>query len=62
MNPIILVASIPAAAAVAALSYLLNKRRERESEWQKLKLDHYKEYVLALSGVVAAPTLCSQSA
>lgn len=34
------------------MSYLFNKRREREAEWRRLKLDHYKEYVTALSGVV----------
>jgi hypothetical protein len=54
MEPTIFVAMISAAAAiaVAALSYSFNKQRERESEWRKLKLDHYKEYVSALSGVV----------
>jgi hypothetical protein len=54
MNATILVAVISGAAAlaVAALSYAFNKRREREADWRKLKLDHYKEYVTALSGVV----------
>ena len=54
MNPAVLVAIISASAAlaVAALSYPLAKRRERESSWRKLKLDHYKEFVSALSGVV----------
>ena len=54
MNTTILVAIISASAAlaVAAVSYFFNKRSERESEWRKLKLDHYKEYVSALSGVV----------
>jgi hypothetical protein len=40
------------AISVAALSYLFAKRRERDAEWRKLKLDHYKEFVSALSGVV----------
>lgn len=54
MNSTILVAVISGAAAlaVAALSYAFNKQRDREAEWRKLKLDHYKEYVAALSGVV----------
>lgn len=54
MDATILVAVISAAAAlaVASLSYAFNKRREREGEWRKLKLEHYKEYVTALSGVV----------
>jgi hypothetical protein len=37
---------------VAAPSYLFAKWREREAEWRKLKLDHYREFVAALSGVV----------
>lgn len=54
MNATILVALIPAVAAVVgvALTYVFNKRREHEAEWRKLKLDHYKEYVAALSGIV----------
>src|ERR1019366_5507577 len=28
------------------------KRREREADWRGLKLDYYKEYVSALSGIV----------
>jgi hypothetical protein len=40
------------AVSVAALSYVFAKRRERDAEWRKLKLDHYKEFVAALSGVV----------
>lgn len=43
-----------AAVIVAALTYLLAKRREREAEWRKLKLDHYKEYVAALSAIVGS--------
>jgi hypothetical protein len=54
MNATILVAAISASAALAAaaLSYLFHKRRDRETEWRKLKLEHYKEYVLALSGIL----------
>lgn len=40
------------ALAVAAITYGFNKRREREAEWRQLKLNHYKEYVSALSDVV----------
>jgi hypothetical protein len=48
------VATISAASAlaVAALSYAFNKRLEREAEWRQLKLDHYKEYISALSDIV----------
>jgi hypothetical protein len=38
--------------AVAVLAHLFSKKRDRESDWRKLKLETYKEYVLALSGVV----------
>jgi hypothetical protein len=38
--------------AVAVLTYLLTKRKERETDWRKVKLDLYREYVLALPGVV----------
>jgi hypothetical protein len=41
------VISATAAVAVAALSYAF-KRREREAEWRKLKLEHYKEYISVL--------------
>lgn len=55
MNATVLVAIISASAAmaVAALSYSFNKRSERESQWRKLKLDHYKEFVSALSAAVS---------
>jgi hypothetical protein len=61
MNPSILTAIVSAAAAlvVATLSYSLAKRREREAEWRKFKLEHYREYVSSLSGIVndrATPT------
>lgn len=51
MDGTALIAAVTAI-SVAALSYLFTKRREREAEWRKLKLDHYKEFVAALSGVV----------
>lgn len=38
------------AITVASLTYHFGKRREREAEWRRLKLDHYKEFVSALSG------------
>jgi hypothetical protein len=61
MNPSVITASISAAAAlvVAAVSYALSKRREREAEWRKVKLEHYREYIAGLSGIVnerATPT------
>jgi hypothetical protein len=54
MNPSVITAVISGAAAlvVAAMSYALSKRREREAEWRKVKLEHYREYIAGLSGIV----------
>ncbi len=46
------VLSAGAAIGVAVLTYVLTKRKEREADWRKLKLELYRAYVLALSGVV----------
>lgn len=46
--------SIVTAVAVAMATYVLTKKREREAEWRKLKFDQYREYILALSGVVSS--------
>ncbi len=56
MDTPILVAVISAAAslAVAAVTFSLTKRKEREAEWRKQKLDHYREFLDALSGVVGS--------
>lgn len=53
MDNAILVAILSGASALAAaaLTYGLNKRRERETEWRRFKLEHYREYVGALSGI-----------
>ena len=54
MDTPILVAVISAAAsiAVAAVTFFLTKRKEREAEWRKQKLEHYREFLDALSGTV----------
>ncbi|MBF3898327.1 hypothetical protein ACGYV8_25785 [Burkholderia pseudomallei] len=31
---------------------LLTKRREHDADWRKSKLEHYREYMAALSGIV----------
>jgi hypothetical protein len=36
------------ALAAAAVTYLLTKKRDREAEWRKLKLDYYRELVAAI--------------
>ncbi len=56
MDTPILVAIISAAASlvVAAVTFSLTKRKEREEEWRKHKLEHYREFLDALSGVVGS--------
>jgi hypothetical protein len=39
---------------VAIVTFLLTRRREREAEWRKLKLDRYQEFFLALSGIASS--------
>lgn len=53
MNPTIFTAVLSAASAiaVASLTYWLTKRREREVDWRRFKLEHYRAYITALSGV-----------
>jgi hypothetical protein len=40
------------ALGVVALSNYYGRKRDHEADWRKLKLEHYKEYLLALSRVV----------
>jgi hypothetical protein len=37
---------------LAAGSYLFTKKRERDAELRKEKLEHYKTFVLCLSGII----------
>lgn len=55
METPIIVAVISAAAALlaSALTFYLTKQKEREAEWRKQKLDHYKEFMAALNGIAA---------
>jgi hypothetical protein len=54
----IITALVSAASVVAGagLTYYLTKRREQELEWRKLKLEHYKSFMSALSCVVGSRT------
>lgn len=44
------------AIVVAGATYWLTKQREREAEWRKEKLEHYKAFVSALSGTISGET------
>lgn len=50
----VVVAIISAAAGLvaSALTFFLTKKKEREAEWRKQKLDHYKEFMAALNDIV----------
>jgi biopolymer transport protein ExbB/TolQ len=39
--------------AVAGATYWFTKQRERDAEWRKEKLEHYKSFVIALSGTIS---------
>ncbi|WP_417433363.1 hypothetical protein [Kiloniella sp.] len=56
MDPNVLISIISASAAivVAAFTYWATKQREREAEWRKEKLGHYKDYFAALAANVGA--------
>jgi hypothetical protein len=49
---VVAIISAGAALAAASVSYALNKQRDREAEWRKMKLEHYREYMAAVSAVV----------
>lgn len=44
------------AVGVAGATYWFTKQREREAEWRKEKLEHYKAFVTALSGTISGET------
>ena len=54
MDTPFVVAVISAAVAiiVPAVSIYLTKKKEREADWRKYKFEQYKEFVLAISGIV----------
>lgn len=53
MNGPIWIALIGAAATIltVAFTYAFTKRREREADWRKLKLEMYREFATAMAGM-----------
>lgn len=51
----IITATVTASGAilVAGATYWFTKQREREAELRKEKLEHYKEFVVSLSGIIS---------
>jgi hypothetical protein len=45
--------AVAGSVVLAGSSYWFTKKREREAEIRKEKLEHYKEFVVCLSGVVS---------
>lgn len=54
MDAPVLVAVISAAASLfaSALTFFLTKKKEREAEWRKQKLESYKELLSSMNGAV----------
>lgn len=54
MNPALVAAVVSGLVSISAvfLSDLFGRRRDREGEWRKLKLEQYQEFTLALSNAV----------
>ncbi len=55
MDTSVVVSAIAAASGVivAAVSFFLTKKREREADWRKYKYEQYKEFMVSISGIVA---------
>jgi hypothetical protein len=51
-NIMIVAISSVTAIAVAAFTYYTTKQREREAEWRREKLAHYKDYFAALAETI----------
>lgn len=47
------VGGITVAALTAIITYATTRRREREAEIRKEKLEHYKEFIASLSGIMS---------
>jgi hypothetical protein len=54
MNVTLLATAISGAVSIAGVvvSYLLSKRKEREADWRKVKLELYKEYINPVAGIL----------
>jgi len=52
--PVIFSAILPFVGGIfgAVLTYILAGRKEHAGDWRKLKLEQYREFILALSGIV----------
>jgi hypothetical protein len=55
MDTSVVVSVIAAASGVivAAISFFLTKKREREADWRKYKYEQYKEFMVSISGIVS---------
>ena len=44
--------AVVAALGAAVLTQYFGRKRDHEADWRKMKLEHYKEFITALSRVV----------
>ncbi|WP_143277629.1 hypothetical protein [Bordetella genomosp. 10] len=52
---VVAIISVSGTVMVSALTFFFTKQKEREAEWRKQKLDHYKEFMAALNDIVGPP-------
>jgi hypothetical protein len=56
------IATVVVALATAVVTYLFAKKRERDAEIRKEKLEHYKDFILSVSGIVGESSAEAQRA
>ena len=56
---IVAITSAATALAVAVATYAFSRRRDREADWRKARLEHYREFIAALSGITGRRALAA---
>lgn len=58
MDTSVTVSVIAAASSVvvAAISFYLTKKKEREADWRKYEYEQYKEFMVSINGALGDPT------
>jgi hypothetical protein len=61
MDSTLLTAVITVSGSICAVgaTYWFTKKRERDAEWRKQKLEHYKAFVVSLSGTIVGESTAS---
>lgn len=53
---LVAVISVTGSIVIAAISYFLTKRQQREIDWRNLKLDHYRNLLMSISDLAVDNT------